>query len=87
MTLHKDWLTNNANRDWTARAICTTDIDPEIFFPSARGRDGGKRNKERAAAICRQCPVRKACREYVDLAGITDGVWGGEFFSKDTTGF
>ncbi|PKK12333.1 MULTISPECIES: WhiB family transcriptional regulator [Thermomonospora] len=50
--------------------------EPELFFAEAPA------DIELAKALCRDCPIRKAC-----LAGAIErrepwGVWGGELFVK-----
>lgn len=56
--------------EWMARAACLG-VDPETFFPVDH-RDAGP-----ALAICKACPVRSACLDYVTREGIKEGVWGG----------
>jgi WhiB family redox-sensing transcriptional regulator len=54
---------------WVSDALCA-ERDPEVFYP-----EKGERS-EPAIAICRQCPVRRACLDYA-LDHNEYGVWGG----------
>ncbi len=56
-------------QEWRAAAACRG-VDPNIFFP-VRGED-----TREAKAICAECPVRQACRDYAMTAGEAMGVWG-----------
>lgn len=57
--------------DWSERARCRG-VDPSIFFPDQKGRDGANEAK----ALCRECSVRRQCLEYALLHGDR-GIWGG----------
>jgi WhiB family redox-sensing transcriptional regulator len=54
---------------WVRDALCAQ-TDAEEFFPNAG------ESHHRAVAICRQCPVRRACLDYA-LDHNEYGVWGG----------
>jgi WhiB family redox-sensing transcriptional regulator len=56
---------------WVDAAACA-DADPELFFP--------ERNSyaREAKAICAECPVLEACRDYAMRSPVgLAGVWGG----------
>lgn len=59
-------------RDWVSRGNCIG-VDTNIFFSDAR--------VEEAKAICKYCPVREQCLEYVLRVereiGHRSGVYGG----------
>jgi WhiB family redox-sensing transcriptional regulator len=55
---------------WMRHAACRG-IDPELFFPH-RGED-----TRSPKAVCRRCPVRRACLDYALDTGERFGVWGG----------
>lgn len=60
---------------WAEQAACRRPgVDPDWFFPTVEGRN----NAVRALAVCRACPVRVACADWVLSAPIAEhGVWGG----------
>lgn len=60
---------------WQTRGACR-DVNPELFFTNGRGRPS-QDQQERAAAVCRECPVQRECREAAIEAGEEYGVWGG----------
>jgi WhiB family transcriptional regulator, redox-sensing transcriptional regulator len=58
------------DREWQTRAACG-EGDLEIFY-------SGEADDTRAAiAVCRSCPVRRACFEAAVARGEHFGVWGG----------
>lgn len=62
--------------EWMQQAICQGMT--ELFFPKFKERpETQKRREDRAAIICRQCPVMAECREY-GRNNHEYGVWGGE---------
>jgi WhiB family transcriptional regulator, redox-sensing transcriptional regulator len=48
--------------------------EPELFFAEA------PEQIEQARALCRQCPVRRACLDAALRRAEPLGVWGGELF-------
>jgi WhiB family redox-sensing transcriptional regulator len=60
-----------SEQHWQNRAACVG-VDPELFFPTSRN-DSAKSAKK----ICRNCPVRKECRQAARDNGEEFGVWGG----------
>lgn len=62
--------------DWMTHAKCAP-IDGDLFFPEGTRVDAVDQ-RERAQAICAECPVREACLEYALANRIDHGVWGGE---------
>lgn len=48
-------------------------IDPDTFFPAQLG-DATDR---RARALCRVCPLAKACLDYAMRNRQLEGIWGG----------
>lgn len=63
------------DRDWMVRGRCVG-MDPEAFFPNLPGRNG-RAQAEKAAAICRSCPVIRECAAYQKATHSGFGVWGG----------
>jgi len=57
-------------------ALPCWDCDPDMFFPELPA------DVERAKAICRDCPVRRACLEAALERREPWGVWGGEWFDQ-----
>lgn len=55
--------------DWQDQALCAQ-TDPEVFF----GVDGS--DKDRATALCLECPVRKECLDYAMQNIEEHGIWG-----------
>lgn len=51
-------------------AICTQ-IDPEVFFPPAGGRN------QAAKRICHTCPAKAGCLQWAIDNGPVKGIWGG----------
>lgn len=63
---------------WMKFANCRN-MRNEMFFVKRGGRpDAG-------IEVCKGCPVKRECRKYAEDHGITDGVWGGENFSRRST--
>jgi CRP-like cAMP-binding protein len=61
--------------DWRARAACR-DVDPELFFPTARTGPAWAAQVTAAKAVCRGCPVIDQCRSFA-FEGLRFGVAGG----------
>ncbi|MEU1179956.1 WhiB family transcriptional regulator [Streptomyces sp. NPDC005820] len=60
--------------NWREAAACRSE-DPELFFPI--GEDGPSRRQiEQARAVCRRCPVMRACGTWAVRHGERHGVWG-----------
>ncbi|MEU1514582.1 WhiB family transcriptional regulator [Streptomyces sp. NPDC005811] len=60
--------------NWREAAACRSE-DPELFFPI--GEDGPSRRQiEQARAVCRSCPVMRACGTWAVRHGERHGVWG-----------
>jgi WhiB family redox-sensing transcriptional regulator len=66
--------------EWMTRAACRG-TNPALFYPEPGGQ-GGKTVAE-ARRLCRRCPVKAECLEYVlgretrGGKGHRHGVWGG----------
>lgn len=56
---------------WRSQARCFTHYSGHLEWWF----DGRKR--DRAIAICKECPVMGPCLNYAVKASVTDGVWGG----------
>lgn len=75
----------SADRDWMVKARCRSDVPTvdniraraDQFFPEATG-TAARIAKDKAARICRSCPVLFECREYARELNIPYGVWAGE---------
>ncbi len=52
------------------RALCATHPEPDLWF-------SGSKSQERAALICRRCPLRPACLAHAVERPEVWGVWGG----------
>ncbi|MBD0746787.1 WhiB family transcriptional regulator [Streptomyces sp. CBMA152] len=61
--------------NWRERAACRT-ADPELFFPTYSRRLAEQQLAD-AKAVCRQCPVKRACLHWALTNGEKRGVWGG----------
>lgn len=61
---------------WRPDAACR-DEDPDLFFPAAGNSAAVKAQEERARAVCRRCPVRRACLGWAVATRQEHGVWGG----------
>jgi WhiB family redox-sensing transcriptional regulator len=61
---------NNAEPDWTGRALCAQ-TDPEAFFPEKGG------STREAKQICSGCEVRAECLEFALHHDERFGIWGG----------
>ncbi|WP_078591899.1 WhiB family transcriptional regulator [Streptomyces megasporus] len=66
--------------NWRELAACHGE-DPELFFPIGDG-DAAARQTERARAVCRRCPVARACRSWAVRNGEVEGIWGGTTASE-----
>ena len=61
---------------WYEYAACRGE-NPELFFPI--GTSGSAlRQLNEAKAVCGRCAVQSVCLEWAVLAGIDEGVWGGQ---------
>ena len=61
---------------WYEYAACRGE-NPELFFPI--GTSGpALRQLKQAKAVCGRCAVQSVCLEWAVLAGIDEGVWGGQ---------
>jgi hypothetical protein len=68
-------LPTTAATDWRADAACAR-VDPELFHPT--GQPGTVLRKvEQAKAVCRGCPVRRACLRWALDTKEDSGVLGG----------
>ncbi len=63
-------------RDWMVYASCRG-LDPDLFFPESTGRTA-QLQVQRAALICRGCPVLVECGLYQQATNSGDGVWAGQ---------
>lgn len=70
---------------WAVRARCRG-RDVDTFFPRVVGIPAVQL-KEKAAWICRDCPVRRECRETAEANFEQFGVWGGVDFSLRSYSF
>ncbi|QMU77096.1 WhiB family transcriptional regulator [Streptacidiphilus sp. PB12-B1b] len=61
--------------NWRDRAACL-EQDPELFFPVGTA-GPALVQVEKAKAVCRRCPVQRACLELAIADGEQSGVWGG----------
>jgi WhiB family redox-sensing transcriptional regulator len=62
---------------WQLDASCRF-ADTAIFYPPNESRGEIREMIEtRAKAVCRECPVRKQCRDHALEAGEPYGIWGG----------
>lgn len=61
---------------WYQYAACRGE-NPELFFPVGTSGLAIQQISE-AKAVCGRCAVRSVCLEWAVLAGIADGVWGGQ---------
>jgi WhiB family redox-sensing transcriptional regulator len=59
--------------NWRGMAACR-DYDPEWWYPMPLDHA----TREKAAAVCAECPVTAQCREFADATGTTVGIWAGE---------
>jgi len=62
-TLHHD-------QDWRSQGLCSRS-DPDLWFAI------GAAEHKRAKAICRDCPVQRACLAYAMEEPVDHGIWGG----------
>jgi WhiB family redox-sensing transcriptional regulator len=61
---------------WHEYAACRGE-NPELFFPIGTSGSALRQLKE-AKAVCGGCAVQSVCLEWAVLAGIDEGVWGGQ---------
>lgn len=61
---------------WHQYAACRGE-NPELFFPVGTSGLAIQQLSE-AKTVCGRCAVRSVCLEWAVLAGIADGVWGGQ---------
>jgi WhiB family redox-sensing transcriptional regulator len=61
---------------WYEYAACRGE-NPELFFPIGTSGSALRQLKE-AKAVCGRCAVQSVCLEWAVLAGIDEGVWGGQ---------
>lgn len=63
---------------WQGRAACRGP-HTRVFFPPSHfeRRDEREDREGRAKAICRACPVRRACLDYALSIREPHGIWGG----------
>ncbi|MGW3228666.1 WhiB family transcriptional regulator [Kitasatospora sp. NPDC001095] len=57
---------------WRLKAACVGIKNPDIFFAQPRAAA-----HRQALALCRQCPVRRACLNDAIECGVRDGIRGG----------
>jgi WhiB family redox-sensing transcriptional regulator len=63
---------------WRGRAECRRDNAVHFFAPAHFERKDEKDYREgQARALCRSCPVQKACLEYSLTVMEPHGIWGG----------
>lgn len=62
--------------DWMDAANCRDHPEPDLFFPSERGRHSRRQTFE-AAQVCKSCPVISECLAYKQRFAGTSGVWAG----------
>ena len=63
---------------WRGRAECRRDNAVHFFAPAHFERKDEKDLREgQARALCRACPVQKACLEYSLTVQEPHGIWGG----------
>ena len=65
-----------AGLDWQARGMCTTDPDPDQWYPVGYG---GPYTAQVAdvKAVCAVCPVRAQCLDWAITTGEQHGIAGG----------
>jgi WhiB family redox-sensing transcriptional regulator len=64
--------------EWQIKAECRGPQAAEFFPPSHFERKEDKESREaRAKAICRACPVQRACLDYALRIREPHGIWGG----------
>lgn len=64
---------------WQDHAACRG-IGLAIFFPDVERKNSVeyRRQRERAQAMCAQCPVQQHCTVYADGHNVEHGIYGGE---------
>lgn len=67
-------MTDYEEINWISRAACRTESTNTFFI--ARGDPDQARKRQKAFAICEECPVRKSCLEYA-MVNRETGIWGG----------
>lgn len=64
---------SGSRESWYDQAACTKPgVNPDWWFPPR----GGSRDRERARAICRDCPVRLQCLETAIEHTEQHGIFG-----------
>lgn len=62
--------------EWQGAASCRG-MDSSVFFsPADERRSERRKREEQAQAICRTCPVSRACASFALRTGQAYGVWG-----------
>lgn len=66
------------DEEWKLAAACRGQ-DPELWYPSVRGRARRRYNRQVLAAqrICLECPVIGECLQYALATDSRHGIWGG----------
>lgn len=59
------------DEDWRTEGSCRQGHDPEIWYPH------NSRDSWLGIAICKTCPVRRACLDYALAHRERHGTWGG----------
>lgn len=59
------------DEDWRTEGSCRQGHDPEIWYPH------NSRESWLGIAICKTCPVRRACLDYALAHRERHGTWGG----------
>ena len=62
---------------WRGDAACRSTDAQHFFAPLAEPRDARSRRERAARALCRACPVQKACLDYALRVQEPYGIWGG----------
>lgn len=65
------WMDMVAGEPWMEQGVCAT-VDPYLWHPDK----GDSPAVRKAKAICRECPVVAACRDYSLERREMHGVWG-----------
>ncbi len=63
-------MTTHLDQDWRSQGLCARN-DPELWFAV------GALEHKMAKAICRDCPVQRACLAYAMEEPVDHGIWGG----------
>ena len=63
--------------EWQQQGTCRV-LDTELFFHPDGERGPSRSGREASAkAVCRSCPVQRACREHALAVREPYGIWGG----------